>query len=70
MHRHGTVMEMGVKIYATNVANKPDPQIPMYSNKWRISETNFVPAANTMYGVNMIRSRLNTETCDESFTLY
>lgn len=44
MHTHGTMIELEVNIYATNLASKPR----MYSNEWRISETNLVATASVM----------------------
>jgi hypothetical protein len=34
---------MEVKMYATNLAKKPDGITPVYKDEWRISETNLLP---------------------------
>jgi hypothetical protein len=62
---------MEVKIYATNLTNKPSPRAPMYNNDWRISETNLVPAACAVCGVKTEHTRLwPLQIYKESLTSY
>jgi hypothetical protein len=49
MHRHGNTVQMEVKIYATNLANKSSPRKSMHNNEWRFIETNLVPTAIAIY---------------------
>jgi hypothetical protein len=56
-----------MKIYATNLTNKPSPQKPMYSNEWRISETSLVPVVNASCGVKTKHSRLKPVYTHEEF---
>jgi hypothetical protein len=42
---------MGVKIYASNLAKKTKPTTLVYSNEWRISETNLVSADSIICGI-------------------
>jgi hypothetical protein len=54
---------MKAKVYATDLANKLAPRLPMYNNEWRISETSVVPTTSTIWGENQT---LTTEACEES----
>jgi hypothetical protein len=71
MRKRGTMIEMEVNIYATNLTEKWVLRKPIYSNEWRISETDSMPTASVTCGVKTENWRLKRiETDEESVMSY
>jgi hypothetical protein len=52
------MIQMELKMYATNLAKKPDVITPVYNDEWGISETNLVPNTSVICRYKTEHSRL------------